>query len=243
MKKLSRILVFQHIAAEHPGIFRNYFQEDGIEWVPIEWDEGETIADVEGFDALWVMGGPMDVWEEEQYPWLKHEKSIIRNAVLERNIPYLGFCLGHQLLADALGGDVGMAEEPEIGILDIHNTTDGTQSPFLNGLPDTIKCLQWHSAEVTRAPQNAKILASTPACNIQAISIGQHALSVQFHIEITPTTVSDWGDIPAYKSALENKLGNNALAQINAEASAHIVDMNRYSRILYENWKHSVLSN
>ena len=93
MKKLSRILVFQHIAAEHPGIFRNYFQEDGIEWVPVEWDEGETISDVEGFDALWVMGGPMDVWEEEQYPWLKLEKSIIRNAVLERNIPYLGFCL------------------------------------------------------------------------------------------------------------------------------------------------------
>lgn len=243
MKKLSRILVFQHIAAEHPGIFRNYLHEDGIEWIPVEWDEGETIDDIDGFDALWVMGGPMDVWEEQQYPWLKLEKSIIRNAVLEQNIPYLGFCLGHQLLADALDGAVGMAEEPEIGILDIHSTADGVQNPFLNNLPGTIKCLQWHSAEVTRAPQNAKILASTPACNIQAMSIGQHALSVQFHIEITPTTVSEWGDIPAYKSALEKKLGKNAFEQINTEASANIDDMNRYSRILYDNWKHSVLAN
>lgn len=119
MTKPSRILVFQHIAAEHPGISREYLQEDGIEWCPIELDEGETIPSLEKFDALWVMGGPMDVWEEKGYPWLVYEKTAIREAVVERKLPYLGFCLGHQLLADALDGEVGLAYMPEIGVLDV----------------------------------------------------------------------------------------------------------------------------
>lgn len=241
MSKPSRILVFQHIAAEHPGIFRNYFNEDGIEWCPIELDEGEFIPSLDEFDALWVMGGPMDVWEEKEYPWLVDEKAAIREAVIERKLPYFGFCLGHQLLADALGGEVGLAKAPEIGMLDVDMTASGATSPFLQNIPNKMKCLQWHSAEVKRAPENAKVLVSTQACEIQSMSILSHALSVQYHIEITPTTVSEWGEIPAYKSALEKQLGENALEKINADANTHINDMNRYSRVLYENWKRSTL--
>ncbi len=241
MSKLSRILVFQQIAAEHPGIFRNYFNEDGIEWCPIELDEGESIPSLDEFDALWVMGGPMDVWEEKEYHWLVDEKAAIREAVIERKLPYFGFCLGHQLLADALGGEVGLAKTPEIGMLDVGMTTSGATSPFLQNIPNKMKCLQWHSAEVKRAPENAKVLVSTQACAIQSMSINSHALSVQYHIEITPTTVSEWGEIPAYKSALEKQLGKNALEKINVDAKTHINDMNRYSRVLYENWKRSTL--
>ena len=242
MKKPSRILVFQHIAAEHPGIFREFLYEDDIEYCPIELDEGESIPDLNEFDALWVMGGPMDVWEEEKYPWLVSEKAAIREAVVERKLPYLGFCLGHQLLADALGGEVGWADNPEIGILDIEMSEQGLASPFLQNLPNELKSLQWHSVEVKSTPNNAKVLASSNACAIQAMSLEKHALSIQFHIEITSSTVSEWGKIPAYKSALEKKLGNNALKNINAEAKAVIGDMNRYARILYDNWKRTTCS-
>ncbi len=242
MTKLSRILVFQHIAAEHPGIFREFLNEDGVGWIPIELDEGEPIPSLENFDALWVMGGPMDVWEEKEHPWLVAEKAAIREAVMDRKLPYLGFCLGHQLLADALGGEVGIADVPEIGVLDIETTKQGADSPFLQNLPTKLKCLQWHSAEVTRAPDNAKILGATDACTIQAISIDNHALSVQFHMEITPTTVKEWGEIPAYKLALEKQLGKNALENINTEARICISDMNKYSRILYENWRRTAFS-
>ena len=237
MTKPSRILVFQHIEAEHPGIFRDFLKEDGIEWVPIELDEGESIPSLEIFDALWVMGGPMDVWEEKEHPWLVDEKASIREAIIDRKLPYLGFCLGHQLLADALGGNVDVADIPEIGVLEIEMTEQGADSGFLQNLPTKLQCLQWHSAEVKREPDNAKVLASTEACAIQAMSIGTHALSVQFHMEITPTTVAEWGVIPEYKSALEKKLGKNALEVINTEANYHISTMNKYSRVLYENWK------
>ena len=238
----SRILVFQHIAAEHPGIFREFLKEDGIEWYPIELDEGGVIPGLDDFDALWVMGGPMDVWEEKKHPWLVDEKATIREAVVERKLPYLGFCLGHQLLADALGGEVGISNTPEIGVLDVESTKEGVASPFLHNLPATLKCLQWHSAEVKREPMNAKVLGSTDACTIQAMSIDTHALSVQYHMEITPTTVMEWGEIPEYKAALEKKLGNGALDKINNEANTYINDMNRYSRILYGNWKRTVFS-
>ena len=243
MKKLSRILVFQHIAAEHPGIFRDYLREDRIEWVPIELDEGESIPSVENFDALWVMGGPMDVWEEEDYPWLAKEKATIREVVVERNMPYLGFCLGHQLLADALGGEVGMASVPEIGVLDIDKTGVGANSPFFQDIPNRIKSLQWHSAKVIREPENATVLASTDVCAVQAMSVGTHALSVQFHIEITPATVNEWGSIPAYKSALEKQCGENALEDMNREANKYMDSMNKHSRLLYENWRRAAVTN
>ncbi len=241
MTKPIRILVFQHIAAEHPGIFREFLQEDGIEWYPIELDVGESIPSLDKFDSLWVMGGPMDVWEEKENPWLVDEKAAIREAVVDRKLPYLGFCLGHQLLADALGGNVGIADTPEIGVLDVETTDQGLDSSFLQNLPTKLKCLQWHSAEVKRKPQSAKILSSTRACAIQAMSVGTHALSLQFHIEITPNTVSEWGEIPEYKDALHSRFGNNALNELNTEVNKHIIAMSQHSRLLYENWKRTTL--
>ena len=102
----KRVLVFQHVAVEHPGIFRQFLADDGHSYQAVELDEGESIPALEGFDALWVMGGPMDVWDEAEYPWLVAEKAAIREAVITRRMPYLGFCLGHQLLGEALGGQV-----------------------------------------------------------------------------------------------------------------------------------------
>ncbi len=99
-----RFLVFQHLAVEHPGVFRDFFVEAGIEWDVVELDEGQPIPDLNDYDALWVMGGPMDVWEVDDHPWLVAEKAAIREAVNDRGMPFLGCCLGHQLLANALGG-------------------------------------------------------------------------------------------------------------------------------------------
>ena len=235
-----RILVFQHIPVEHPGVFRDFMREDGIEWRAVELDAGESIPDLGGYDALWVMGGPMDVWEDDLHPWLAAERVAIREAVLERKMPFLGFCLGHQLLAQALGGSVGPAAEPEIGIREVALTEAGRTSPIFEGVPATHACLQWHGAEVLQPPPGARILATSQACAVQALALGGHAFSIQYHVEITDRTVPEWGAVPAYGQALERALGAGALAGFEAEAAAGMADFNRNARRIYDNFMRMV---
>lgn len=231
-----RILVFQHIAIEHPGVFREFLAEDGIAWDAIELDAGEAIPLLDNYDALWVMGGPMDVWQEEQHPWLGAEKRAIRTAVLERGMPYLGFCLGHQLLADALGGNVGPMQKSEVGVLDVELTDSGQRDPLFAGLPPRFRALQWHGAEIATAPAGSAVLAQSPGCGIQAIRVGERAYGVQYHVEITGETVPEWGAVPEYRCALDQTLGGDALGELNRTAAEHMRDFNRNARRLYDNF-------
>jgi GMP synthase-like glutamine amidotransferase len=229
-----RLLVFQHIAVEHPGIFRDFLATDGIEPTAVELDEGEPIPDLGAYDALWVMGGPMDVWQEEAHPWLAAEKAAIREAVVERGMPFLGVCLGHQLLAEALGGRVAAMATPEVGILEVTLTEAGQRDPLTAGLSSPISCLQWHGAEVVEAPPGARVLASSPACRVQALAWGERAWSLQYHVELTETTVAEWAEVPAYADSLERTLGPGALAGFEAAARQHMARFNADARGLYD---------
>jgi GMP synthase-like glutamine amidotransferase len=236
-----RILVFQHISVEHPGIFRDFLAEDGIEWDAIELDENAPIPSLDRYDALWVMGGPMDVWEEEKYPWLTVEKAAIREAVVERGLPFLGVCLGHQLLADALSGKVALMREPEVGILDVSLTAAAVDDALFTGLPKTAKCLQWHGAEVIELPPHATVLARSPACAVQAFRVGKKAYGLQYHVELTASTVSDWGNVSIYRQSLERVLGAGSMPRLDAEARLRMPAFNRDARRLYDNFMSLVM--
>ncbi|MEM7541490.1 MAG: type 1 glutamine amidotransferase [Pseudomonadota bacterium] len=241
MNKPLNICVFQHIACEHPGSFRDFAAAEGITLSPVELDEGEAIPELGQFDGLWVMGGPMDVWEEQQFPWLIEEKLAIREAI-RRKLPFLGFCLGHQLLASALDGDVGVAAQPEVGIEKIALTENGKASPFLSGTPNTQNVLQWHSAAVLHAPQDAVVLARSPACEIQAMSIGDHALSMKYHVELIETTVKDWNEVPAYRESLEKSLGPAGAVAFENDTATHLGEMHQQAQRLFANWCATVFS-
>lgn len=238
-----RILVFQHISVEHPGVFRDFLAEDEISWDAIELDAGEKIPSLDRYDALWVMGGPMDVWEEDKHPWLAAEKAAIREAVSERGMPFLGVCLGHQLLAAALGGQVAPMKAPEVGILDVRLTAEATHDRLFSGLANPIKCLQWHGAEVVELPENATVLANSPACAVQALRVGNKAYGLQYHVELTPSTISDWGAVPVYRQSLERTLGTGSMPRLDAEARLRMPIFNRDARCLYDNFMSLVVPN
>ena len=97
-------------------------------------------------------------------------------------------------------------------------------------------CLQWHGCAVTVLPEGGVSLASSPLCAVQAFRVGRHAYGLQYHVELTPTTVSDWGAVPAYQESLDRALGPDGLAPFEAEAARNMSAFNRDAKILYDNF-------
>ena len=114
------VIVLQHIKIEDPGYIKDLMIADGVKLTTIELDEGDRIPnDITKFDAMFCMGGPMDTWMEKDYQWLIDEKKRIKEFVVDLKKPYLGFCLGCQLLGEVIGGKVVKSNNSEIGMLNI----------------------------------------------------------------------------------------------------------------------------
>ena len=234
------VIVLQHIKIEDPGYIKDLMNKDKVNLTTIELDEGETIPkDLSKFDAMFCMGGPMDTWMEKEHPWLIEEKKAIKEFVVNLKKPYLGFCLGCQLLGEVVGGKVERTKNPEIGMLDINFSENKKNDLLFSKFPEKITSLQWHSYEVQDLEKNndVTLIASSPETKYQIFRYMKHAYGIQFHIEVKDTTVGEWGCVPEYKSALEKQLGDGALDKFDKDSKEHMPSMNEYSKILYENFK------
>ena len=151
---------------------------------------GAPLPAIADCSALMVLGGAMSVHETDKFPFLSGVKNLIRDA-LAQGTPYLGLCLGGQLLADAAGAMVACNRWEELGTLPVHLNRAGESSPLFAGVPSPFPTFQWHHDSFD-LPNGALLLASSPACPHQAFSLGRTAFGLQFHPEMIPPVIADW---------------------------------------------------
>ena len=236
----KNIIVLQHIPIETPGYLLDLMKKDKFNITTIELDHGEKIPEnLSSYDAMFCMGGPMDTWMEEKYSWLIDEKEKIKEFVVNLKKPYLGFCLGCQLLGEVLGGNVIKSNPPEIGILKIKMLKAKDNDKLFSEYSDNINALQWHSFEVDNLEKNKDVivLGSSKTTKYQIFKYMDHAYGIQFHIEIKDNTVNQWSCVPEYEKALEDSLGSGALEKFNQKAKNNMKEMNSSAEILYKNFK------
>ncbi|ARN82035.1 type 1 glutamine amidotransferase [Methylocystis bryophila] len=211
-------LVIQHVAVEGLAALAKRFRAASADWTIVDFSRGDTVpADLTPYDAMIVMGGPMDVWQLDRFPWLRQEMDAIRHFVVELNRPFLGVCLGHQLLAETLGGGVRPGAVSEVGVHGVELTPAAQSDALLGGCREPLRVFQWHGAEVARLPEGATLLARSPDCEAQAFRYGRHAWGFQFHVEVEAENIKDWAELPEYAGSLLSARGEEGLAAMLSE--------------------------
>src|SRR5215510_10756470 len=198
---MSRLMVFQHVAAEPLGTLHARIRARGHR---IRFHNFQRHPDaqpnVDRYHGLIVLGGPMNVEDQHRHPHLRTELLAIE-AALRQGKPVLGICLGAQLLAAVLGAPVRRHSRLEIGWYDLQITAHGRTDPVLGHLGECAPVFQWHGCTYD-LPTDAVQLARTDTCEQQAFRFGSNAYGFQFHLEADEAVIARWLTLPAFRTEL-----------------------------------------
>lgn len=211
-----RIHWLQHADHEDPGCITPWLAQRDAKVGKTCLPAGDTLPSVDAFDALIVMGGPMNIYEHAEHPWLAPEKRFIR-AAIEAQRRVLGICLGSQLIADVLGAPVTRNPHPEIGWFDVRLNTQGQAHPLFADWPQTFEAFHWHG-DTFAIPPGAQNLACSDACAHQAFVYGHHVLGLQFHLEVTAADARRWYQVNTPAPETYVQAPNRVLPRLDAFA-------------------------
>jgi GMP synthase-like glutamine amidotransferase len=177
----------QHVEFEDAACIGDWAVRQGFTMSQTRLFEDEALPDVNEIDGLAIMGGPMNIYQHRDHPWLVKEKKFIEKTI-GAGVPTIGVCLGSQLLADVLGAKVSQNPYIEIGWFDMALTEKATDCELVKGLPQRFTAFQWHG-DTFEIPPDAKWLAQSQACRNQAFAYDCHVLGLQFHIEYSAESI------------------------------------------------------
>lgn len=230
-----KVLVFQHVPFEPLGTLDPLLKEAGfrIRYVNFGREPAQRPR-LDRYEALIVLGGPMNSDQIDTFPNLLTEIDILREAV-SRDMSVLGICLGAQLLAKALGGDVARNPEREIGWCDVELTPTGLEDPVLSTFAPVQEVFQWHEDGIS-LPQNVDVLAASPASPVQAFRHGEHVYGFQFHLEVNRPLIERWLTVPAHRQTLEEERGRVDPDAIRRQTETSIGPLESLSRETFTRW-------
>ncbi|MBI4978561.1 MAG: type 1 glutamine amidotransferase [Spirochaetes bacterium] len=182
-----RLHYLQHVPFEGLGAIEPWALKNGFTITKTSFFADEPLPPVDAIDWLVIMGGPMNIYEHGEYPWLVREKEFIGRAITAGK-KTLGVCLGAQLIADVLGGRVTRNAHKEIGFFSVTLTDAGKKSPLFGALPASFNAFHWHG-DTFSIPPGAIHTASSEACVNQAFTFGRNVIGLQFHIEYRPEDI------------------------------------------------------
>jgi GMP synthase-like glutamine amidotransferase len=189
----GKVYIITHAESEGPGLMGGFFESLGWEEATLcLWRGDELPLDPDSAAGVVMLGGPMNVYEEKEYPFLREEDFFIRQ-VLREGVPFLGICLGSQLLAKACGAPVTQSPEKERGWYDVQLTAEGRQDDLFRGLGQTFPVFQWHD-DAFAVPDGGILLATGSPCRNQAFRMGRCAYGLQFHVEVTADMIKEWSE-------------------------------------------------
>jgi len=185
-----KTLVIMHVASEGPGTLGTFLESVSIDIVTARLYAGDRLPDdPRVYDAVISMGGPMNVYDEDAYPFLRDETLFLQKAI-SSEVPVMGICLGAQMIAKAAGARVIRSPQKEVGWRKVVLTAEGRLDSLFQGLPAVLDVLQWHE-DMFEVPEGGELLASSEACPHQAFRY-RSAVGLQFHVEVTEEILSDW---------------------------------------------------
>jgi len=184
-----RIHWFQHVPFEGLGAIAQWVAEEKHALTCTRFHAGETPPEPDAYDLLIVMGGPMNVDEHEQHPWLPGEKAAIA-AAIDAGKQVLGICLGAQLIARALGAEVKPNGESELGWGSVHRTKAAGEHKLLKVFPKCFEAFHWHGDRF-ELPEGAVLLGHTEGCAHQGFAVGDRVVGLQFHLELRAGDIAE----------------------------------------------------
>jgi GMP synthase (glutamine-hydrolysing) len=230
-----KILVFQHVPYEPLGTLDPLLKHAGFKIRYVNFGrEPESRPTLDGYEAIIILGGPMNSDQIDEYPNLKVEGELIQEAV-EKQMAVLGICLGAQLLARALGGAVVRNARREIGWHKVALTRDGEADSVLASFSSEQQVFQWHEDGI-ELPPGAVHLAASKDSVVQAFRYGEHAYGFQFHLEVNRSLIERWLVLPANQAILQAESGRVDPQTIRQQSDASISALESLSQDTFTRW-------